>query len=83
MVQDAVAKGESELAFGPYLSDMRNPGLDVVGALPPEAATPVDITGFLSTERERPERRAKALLDYLASREAAPAYETAKIFPVR
>ena len=41
VVQDAVAKGECEIAFGPYLSDMRNPGLDVVGALPPEASTPV------------------------------------------
>ena len=82
VVQDAVAKGESELAFGPYLSDMRNPGLDVVGALPPEAATPVDITGFLSTS-VKDRKSAKALLDYLASREAAPAYEAAKIFPVR
>jgi len=82
VVQDAVAKGESELAFGPYLSDMRNPGLDVVGALPPEAATPVDITGFLSTG-VKDRKAAKALLDYLASHEAAPAYEAAKIFPVR
>src|ERR1700687_5836831 len=49
LVQDSVAKGEMEIALGPYLSDMRNPGLDVVGALPPEASTPVDITGFLST----------------------------------
>src|SRR5262249_10218633 len=48
-VQDAVAKGEVEIALGPYLSDMRNPGLDVVGALPPAASTPVDITGWLST----------------------------------
>ena len=82
VVQDAVAKGESEIAFGPYLSDMRNPGLDVVGALPPEAATPVDITGFLSTS-VKDRKAAKALLDYLASREAAPAYEAAKMFPVR
>jgi len=82
VVQDSVAKGESEIALGPYLSDMRNPGLDVVGALPPEAATPVDITGFLST-RVRDPKAARALLDYLASREAAPAYEAAKIFPVR
>ena len=49
LVQDAVAKGDSAIALGPYLSDMRNPGLDIVGALPPAAATPVDITGFLST----------------------------------
>jgi len=82
VVQDAVAKGEYEIALGPYLSDMRNPGLDVVGALPPAASTPVDITGFLSTSVTN-RKAARALLDYLSSREAAPIYERAKIFPVR
>ena len=80
IVQDLVAKGEAEIALGPYLSDMRNPGLDVVGALPPEASTPVDITGFLSTSVKNP-KAAKALLDYLSSHEAAPVYEAARIFP--
>lgn len=80
LVQDAVAKGEAEIALGPYLSDMRNPGLDVVGALPPEASTPVDITGFLSTSVKDP-RAARALLDFLSSREAAPVFEAARIFP--
>jgi molybdate transport system substrate-binding protein len=83
-VQDAVAKGEVEIALGPYLSDMRNPGLDVVGALPPQASTPVDITGWLSTSVTGEKAKvAKALLAFLASREAAPAYEEEKIFPVR
>jgi molybdate transport system substrate-binding protein len=82
IVQDAVAKGEYELALGPYLSDMRNPGLDVVGALPPEASYQVDLTGFLSTSVKDP-KAARALLDYLKSPEAAPVYESAKIFPVR
>ena len=82
IVQDSVAKGEYELALGPYLSDMRNPGLDVVGALPPAAAPPIDITGFLSTS-VKDKKAAKALLDYLASAEASPAYQRAKIFPVR
>jgi len=82
IVQDAVAKGEYEIALGPYLSDMRNPGLDVVGALPPAASTPVDITGFLSTSVKDP-KAARALLDYLRSPEVAPVYESAKIFPVR
>lgn len=82
VVQDAVAKGEYEIALGPYLSDMRNPGLDVVGALPPAASTPVDITGFLSTSVKDP-KAARALLDYLSSREVATVYESAKIFPVR
>src|SRR6267378_5141342 len=82
VVQDSVAKGESEIALGPYLSDMRNPGLDVVGVLPPGASTPIDITGFLSTSVKDP-KAARALLNYLSSREAAPAYQAAKIFPVR
>jgi len=81
-VQTSVAKGETEIAFGPYLSDMRNPGLDIVGALPPEAATPVDITGFLSSNVKDP-KGAKALLDYLKSDEAAPVWRAAKAFPVR
>ena len=81
-VQTSVARGETELALGPYLSDMRNPGLDIVGALPPDAATPVDITGFLSTS-VKDAKTARALLDYLKSAEAAPVWEEAKAFPVR
>jgi molybdate transport system substrate-binding protein len=81
-VQTSVARGETEIALGPYLSDMRNPGLNVVGALPPEAATPVDITGFLSTTVTDP-KAAQALLAYLKSAEAAPVWEEAKAFPVR
>jgi len=82
VVQDDVAKGQYEIALGPHLSDMRNPGLDIVGALPPAAATPIDITGFLSTSVKDP-KAARALLDYLASPAAAPAYQSAKMFPVR
>jgi molybdate transport system substrate-binding protein len=81
-VQTSVANGETEIALGPYLSDMRNPGIDVVGALPPEAATPVDITGWLATNAPDP-KAARALLDYLRSKEAAPVWEAAKAFPVQ
>jgi molybdate transport system substrate-binding protein len=81
-VQTSVANGETEIALGPYLSDMRNPGLDIVGALPPEAATPVDITGWIATNALDP-KAARALLDYLKSKEAAPVWEAAKAFPVQ
>jgi molybdate transport system substrate-binding protein len=81
-VQDSVANGETELAFGPYLSDMRNPGLDVVGALPLGASTPVDITGFLSTTVRDP-KAARTFLTYLRSKESAPMWEAAKAFPIR
>jgi len=82
VVQDQVAKGEIEIALGPYLSDMKNPGVDVVGALPPGASTPVDITGFLSNN-VKDTKDAKALLAYLRSKEAAPVWEEAKVFPVK
>lgn len=81
VVQEAVAKGEAELALGPYLSDFRNPGLDVIGALPPEASYVVDVTGFLSTSA-RNSKDARALLDFLASPERASVYRNAKLFPV-
>jgi molybdate transport system substrate-binding protein len=81
VVQDSVAKGEYEIALGPYLSDMRNPGLDVVGALQPEASYVVDLTGFLSSSVKDP-KAARALLNYLASPEVASVYRAAKMFPV-
>ena len=81
VVQDSVAKGEYELALGPYLSDMRNPGLDVIGALSPDAAPPVDITGFISTNT-RNAQASRALLDYLSSPEVAPVYRSAKMYAV-
>jgi len=81
-VQKAVASGEDEIAFGPYLSDMRNPGLDIVGAVPPAAATPVDITGFLSTS-VKDRAAAKSLIDYLRSADAAAEWRKAKAFPVQ
>jgi len=81
-VQDAVAKGDAEIALGPYLSEMDNPGIDIVGALSPQASPPVDITGFISTTAKDP-KAAKALLDYLASQEAGPIYTEGKIFPAR
>jgi molybdate transport system substrate-binding protein len=82
VVQDTVAKGDAEIAIGPYYSEMRNPGLDVVGALPPDASTPIDITGFLSTSVKYA-KEARELLDYLKGPDAAPIWEEAKDFPVR
>jgi molybdate transport system substrate-binding protein len=82
VVQDLVAKGEIEIALGPYLSDMNNPGVDVAGPLPPGASTPVDITGFLSNSL-KDTKSAKALLAYLRSSEAGPIWKEAKVFPVK
>ena len=80
-VQDSVADGEIDVAVGPYLSDMRNPGLNIVGALPPDASTPIDITAWVSTN-VGDRKTALALIDYFKSKEAAPIWEEAKVFPV-
>jgi ABC-type Fe3+ transport system substrate-binding protein len=82
MVQDSVAQGETEIALGPYFSEMRSSDLDVVGPLPPDASTPVDITGFLSRS-VKDQKAAQALLDYLQGPEAAPVWAEAKVFPIR
>ena len=82
-VQKAVADGEVEVAVGPYLSDYRNPpaGLQVVGALPTDAATPVDITAWVSTNA--PDKKAAMqLIDYLKGKEAASVWEAAHVFTV-
>jgi molybdate transport system substrate-binding protein len=79
-VLDSVAKGETELALGPYTSEMENPGIDIVGALPVDVSTPVDITGFIATN-VNDAKTAKALLAFLSSHEVAAIYEEGKIFP--
>lgn len=81
LVQEMVAKGDVEIALGPYVSDMKNPGVNVVGPLPPGASTPVDITGFLSNSLTDT-KTAKALLAYLRSKQADSTWEEAKVFPV-
>jgi len=80
--QKCVADGECEIALGPYLSDYRDPhpGLNLVGALPPDAATPVDITGWVSTNAGD-KKAAMELLNYFKGKEAAAVWEAHKVFP--
>ena len=82
MVQDSVAKGQCELALGPYISEMRNPGVDIVGALPPEAGA-ADRHHRVHLDDHAKCTSGAALLDYLSSPAATPAYQSARIFPVR
>jgi molybdate transport system substrate-binding protein len=79
----SVTTGEIDVAVGPYLSDYRNPpeGLQIVGALPPDAATPVDITGWISTN-VGDRKAAMQLLEFFKSKDAAQVWEEAKVFPV-
>src|SRR6516225_3394228 len=67
-----VAKGEAEIGLT-FVSEMDEPGIDIVGPLPKDISTPTTLVGFISSHAKDP-AAAKALVDYLSSPEAAPAY---------
>jgi len=74
-----VAKGDAEIGMT-FLSEMEEPGIDVVGPLPRAVATPTSLVGFVSAHAKDP-IAAKALLDYLSSPEAAAAYKAQHMYP--
>ena len=75
------AKGEAEIGLT-FMSEMEDPGIDIVGPLPKEISTPTVLMGFVSTHAKDP-AAAKALLDYLSSPEAAAVYKTHGMQPGR
>ena len=75
------AKGEVEIGLT-FLSEMDNPGVDVVGPLPQEISTPTTLVGFVSTHA-KDATAAKALLDYLSSPDAAAVYKAQGMQPGR
>jgi molybdate transport system substrate-binding protein len=76
-----VAKGEAEIGLT-FLSEMEEPGIDVVGPLPREISTPTSLVGFVSTHAKDP-AAAKALLEYLSSAGVAAVYEAHRMKPGR
>src|SRR5712692_475543 len=75
------AKGEVEIGLT-FLSEMNEPGLDIVGPLPREISTPTSLVGFVSSHAKDP-AVAKALLDYLSSPDAAAVYKAQGMQPGR
>jgi molybdate transport system substrate-binding protein len=74
-----VAKGDAEMGMT-FLSEMDEPGIDVIGPLPSAVATPTSLVGFVSAHAKDP-AAAKALLDYLSSQKAAAAYKAQHMHP--
>ena len=68
-----VAQGEVEIGLT-FLSEMAEPGIDVVGPLPQEISTPTGLVGFVSAHAKDP-AAAKALLSFLSSPESAAVYK--------
>ncbi len=75
------AKGEVEIGVT-FVSEMNDPGVDVVGPLPKEICPPTTLVGFVSAHANDA-AAARALLDYLASPGAAPAYKAHGMQPGR
>lgn len=75
----AVAKGEVEILLT-FLSEINDPGVNIVGPLPREISTPTGLVGFVSA-RARDPKSAKALLEYLSSPAAASVYQAHKMQP--
>ncbi len=69
---DALAKGEVELGVT-FMSEMNEPGIEVVAPLPRAVSPPTQLVGFVSAQAKSP-AAARALLDFLASPAAAAAY---------
>lgn len=75
------AKGEVEIGLT-FLSEMDDPGIDIVGPLPKEISPPTVLVGFVSTHAKDP-GAAKSLLEYLSSPAAASVYKSLKMQPGR
>ena len=76
-----VASGDAEVGLT-FLPGMTNPGIEVIGALPPDVSPPTVVIGFVSAKAKDP-AAAKQLLDYLSSEDAATVYKAQRFRPGR
>jgi molybdate transport system substrate-binding protein len=76
-----LAKGDTDVGLT-FLSEIHDPGVDIVGPLPVDISTPTALVGFVSTHARSPEA-AKALLSYLSSPEVAGIYKALGMLPGR
>ena len=76
-----LAKGEVEIGLT-FLSEIHDPGVEVVGPLPRAISSPTGLVGFVSVRAKAPDA-AKALLMYLSSPEAAAVYQAHGMQPGR
>jgi molybdate transport system substrate-binding protein len=75
------AKGEAEIGVT-FLSEMNEPGIDVVGAFPKDVSTPTTLVAFVSAHAKDP-AAAKALVEWLSSPAAAAVYKAQGMQPGR
>jgi molybdate transport system substrate-binding protein len=76
-----VAKGEVDIGVT-FMSEITDPGVEIVGPLPREISTPTSLVGFVSAHTTVA-AAAKALLNYLSSPDAAAIYRANGMQPGR
>jgi molybdate transport system substrate-binding protein len=76
-----VVSGDAEIGFT-FLPGIVNPGVDLVGTLPPDVCPPTVVEGFVSSHAKDP-AAAKELLAYISSPDAAATYKASKMDPGR
>jgi molybdate transport system substrate-binding protein len=74
-----LTRGDIDIAVT-FASEVNDPGVEVVGALPREISTPTALVGFISSHAKAPDA-ARALLSYLSSADAASAYRACAMQP--
>src|SRR5215472_4091771 len=79
---ELLAKGEVDIGLTFISEIITEPGVEVVGPLPPDISTPTVLVGFVSANSREPEA-AKTLLRYLSSPEAATVYKQRGMQPGR
>jgi len=73
------ATGEAEIGVT-FVSEMEDPGIDVVGPLPKSISPPTTLVGFISAHAKDPVA-AKKLLDFISSKDAGAAYKAQRMEP--
>ncbi len=81
VVSSMVAKGEAEIGMT-FISEMNDPGIDIVGPLPRDVIPWTPLVGFVSAHSKNPEA-AKALLKYLSSPAADAVYKSLGMQPAK
>ena len=76
-----VARGEAEIGFQQLSELMPQPGIEIVGLIPAEAQKVTIFAAGISATSQHPDA-AKALIDFLASRQAADAVAKTGMEPV-
>jgi molybdate transport system substrate-binding protein len=80
-VAEFVARGEAEIGFQQVSELIHVPGIAFVGAIPPEVQPMFSFAGALTSTVREPEA-ARALINFLASPEAAPVISKAGLMPL-